>query len=137
MVFDAAKEIAKAAVPPSDGNPAHLLRWGWTITLVTIGIGAMNAFHIAWACGLLSGYGLFGFARAEDLQTQAKQLNTIQMIQLDNQIITTRTRQCEAIAKNNAAAKFFAEYRLQQLTQQWADLAKNHTPYRIPDCSEL
>ena len=125
-------------IPTPGADPKLDWRWRVSVSMLLGGLTLAVTAHIALACGLLQAM-YPGFALASDVTAQARQLTTLQMSQIDNQILVTRTRQCDAMKANppNESAKQFAERRLQDLMEQWAELAINHQPYRLPDCSEL
>ena len=131
--------MALSSIIPTPGaNPQLDWRWRVSVSLLLGGLTLALSAHIALACGLLPTLWP-GFALASDVSAQAAQITSLEMRQIDDQIVLTRTRQCEAMKATppNESAKWFAESRIQTLTEKWQQMSINHQPYRLPDCSEL
>ncbi len=132
---DVERFIGAITPPAADASGQQLRKWRVNISIVVGTLVVANAFHIAWACGWLTTFGLTGFAQANDVTDQKQILAVLQANQLDTALLNSRTRQCEAIVQNNPNARQFATERLQYLLEQYQHLVRN--PWRIPDCNEL
>jgi hypothetical protein len=94
-----------------------------------------TGIHIAWACGLLAGIGLNGFALADDVVAMRDQLNAIQLGQIRTEILQTRTSQCEAVKTQNQQALTIIARNLQDALDRYQNLTRR--PYVLPDCGTL
>lgn len=128
-----------ALIPPQDAGGQQIWRWR-LITALTVGGTALGlGIHIAWACGLLAGIGLNGFASAADVNNVQSQLLTIEQGQLRSEILSTRAVQCRAASQaakgQDDATLSFITRDLQEALDKYRELA--HRPYQLPDCTSL
>ena len=124
-----------AITPPDGTDGKETQRWRVNISIIVGALVVGNVFHVVWACGWLTMFGMTGFAQANEVTDQKQILAALQTNQLDTALLNSRTRQCEAIVQNNPNARQFATERLQYLLEQWQTLVKS--PWRVPECSEL
>ena len=134
------KDLALALFPTQEsGEAAHTFRWRQTVAVCMITLGFLMVLHVAWACGLLVGFGLNGFAWAVDVETVRQQNTNIRAGQIDREIIDARRDQCIALASPtmvNEDARIYNARRLaDQLTQYRELTGKEYV--RVPECSEL
>lgn len=136
-MLDFFKGVALALVPqPDSGEPRNVYQWRQTAAFCIVLMGLIMGFHIAWACGLLAGFGLVGFATASEVQTVQQQNVALMTDQTDNNIREARLQQCLAIGDGNGRAMIFNDKRLsEQLAKYRAITGQAYE--RVPDCSEL
>lgn len=132
---DDVERFIGAITPPATADGIALRKWRVNISIIVGALVVSNGFHIAWACGWLTLFGLTGFAQAGDMNDQKHALAVMQANQLDTALLNSRTRQCDAINQNNPNARQFATERLQYLLEQYQRLVGSG--WRIPECKEL
>jgi len=130
---DDVERFIGAITPPPEGKDSRT--WRVNISIIVGALVVGNCFHIAWACGWLTMFGLTGFAQANDMNDQKHALAILQANQLDSSLLNTRQRQCETLNQNNPDARHFATERLQYLLEQYRHLVS--ADWRIPECNEL
>lgn len=129
--------VKKILPPKGDDSSYH-----WTISITLLGVIAVLAAHIAWACGLIPG--LIGFARADEVDIVKSQLSQLQKLVSEN-IVTSRAeylegrafdirvKQCEAIAQKKSALVFTTQ--LQQVLYSYRVLTGRDLS--LPGCEEM
>lgn len=90
-------------------------------------------FHISWACGWLGAFGVGGgFALATDFDRANREVASLKLEILEEQIWDTRVQQCEAInAQQNSTAY---GKRLSNLLAEYHSRTKQ--TYQLLSCSE-
>lgn len=116
-----------------------------------------NAFHIAWACGWLAGFGLTGFElQAADITahdmiknnldksvaefklqqgTMQTNIDDLKLILLNQSLKSTLISRCLAIAQHNQTALDSANADITQYEMQYFNLTK--FSYRERPCSVI
>ncbi len=138
--------------PPADADGNRVRRWRVVVQVVTMSNAFGTVAFVMLAIGAVPAVTL-GFAPAVKLdgmqsqidagkETQRQQFAQLQQNQLDQQIMATRTRQCEAMKQRDKGvpdadqALRFATDRLQEKLDAYFHLT-NGRAYRLPDCSEV
>lgn len=124
-----------ALVPPHDAEGEKIFRWRLAVAMILGGSIVTTGIHIAWACGLLAGIGLNGFALADDVLAMREDVKAIQIGQARTEILQTRTYQCQAIKSQNQQALTIITRVLQDALERYQGLTKGR--YELPDCNTL
>lgn len=112
-----------------DNSTTGTRRWRIVVSLIIVALG----FHVVWACNFIPG--LDGFARAGAVDRYRDEVTTMHVEILEQALLETRTRQCTAIASDNAEARYYSTQKLQELYGLYRQLAEKD--YRVPDCKEV
>lgn len=120
---DAIKELFPPGVPP-------VLKW----RLAMFAIVVLFLFHIAWACGWLSSFGVgSGFATASELDSRVTavedNVKDIKLSLIEQSLYDAKESECTAT--DPQARRFFAS-RVQTLSREYQILAK--MIFNIPPC---
>lgn len=131
-----AKEVLHALIPPAVDAPPDLLHaYRWRVAVFIMSLGAVLAVHIGIACGAFTALGLPGFALASEVRDLEKSVTAMRVGNLDQAIVNTKARQCEAARQRNDAARRFATERLADLKTEYQAITKREYP--VPSCDEL
>lgn len=104
---------------------------------MSICVGVLGLLFLL-GTSLVTGFNPFfgGFASAAELKDQEALWQKVIVNQIDSNVFDTRSRQCDALKKNNQAALQFATEKLQEKLSEYQNAA-GHSYQRLPDCSEF
>jgi hypothetical protein len=138
-------DIAGALVPPkSSDDPEQVRRWRIALVLFLGANMVFNLFHVAWACGWLTTFGLMGFAKAEDVDKMSiaaitrqnsleQSLKDMRLLQVSNALKEALKTRCLAVLQNNQTALDGANTEIQSLQNQYFSLMSRG--YYEPSCA--
>lgn len=96
---------------------------------------AVTGLHIAQACGLLTWFGLGGFAMASDVTIQQNILAQIQIGSLNRDLREAKREVCRAQQQGNSAALDSWSGQLQTYRGQYYTITKSFP--QVQSCEEL
>lgn len=101
------REILQELFPP---GTSRIARW----RLAVFGALSFVFFHVAWACGFLTQFGLIGFAKAEEItavthnvESLSAALDEVKIQLLEQSIFEAKDSECTAT--DSRSVRFFQE----------------------------
>ena len=113
---DDVERLVGALIPPDGNDGKGMRRWRVTVALLLGGVILGSAFHIAYACGWLTTFGLSGFAQADVVaqnnasmerkfeglaRSQKNNTNEIMATVISGQILGMYATECSAKRSGN------------------------------------
>lgn len=119
-------------IPPAHGSVSQVTSWRYRMAMCQIASSvsaALSWLVLAIAFGFV---GSMGFATGSDVTTLDQRLRSIEIRQIEQQIVSTVDRKCMAKAEGNESTARLLERRLSELTDDY--LALTGRGYRVPEC---
>jgi hypothetical protein len=132
-LLDPITKVVSAVIPDMDASPQHQLRWRMSIAMLLLGSVSVQAVHVLIACGWLAGYGISGFAYANDVNQLIQAQQRMEVRQVEKNLMDLDSALCKAEAAGKAT-RYIAEQIRAGITEY---RALSGLEWVRPTCAEL